>query len=116
MAICLLDGSPFFVMIDTLIKFAKKNYEAYSDIPDSFLRRMFETYKDTTLIYQDDAGNIRGFALYQDWPDRLVFILICGDSGHDQNFKAMISGRHNLPDKPICYFDEKTMRLKQCQR
>lgn len=80
-------------------------------MPNSPLQRMFETYKNTTLIYQRD-GEIRGFALYQEWPDCLNFICIVGIGDNEENLKAMLADRHQLPNKKIVFFDETIMELK----
>ena len=99
-------------MIDKLIKFAQKYHPGFEGMPESSIRRMFEVYKDTTLIYEV-AGEIRGFAVYQEWPDRLNFIAIAGDGGSTlQAVNIMFAGTEKLPAKPFCFFDEKSMELK----
>jgi len=103
-------------MIDKLIQFAKKYHPGFEGMPDNSLRRMFETYKDTTVVYEVN-GHIRGFAVYQEWPDCLNFIAIAGDGGSTlEAVSIMLAGTKRLPAKPICYFDEKSMELKTiCQ-
>ena len=84
-------------------------------MPDDILRKLFETYKNTTLVFRDN-GEIKGFAIYQEWPDRLNFIAIAGSGSQQENLRAMLKGRKNLPDKMICYFDEKTVQLKTMRK
>lgn len=111
-------GIAFFAMIDKLIKFAKANHEGFVLVPDEFLRRMFETYKDTTIVNCIN-GEIRGFGIYQEWPDCLNFFCMVGNPEGDifKNIIALMDARHLLPNKKICYFDEKSMELKTiCQR
>jgi len=99
-------------MIDKLIKFAKEYHEGFKGLPDETLRRLFETYKFTTLVQTDDAGEIAGFAIYQDWPDCHNFIAIAGKGSRAENLKAMLKGRQYLTKK-IAYFDEEKMELKE---
>ena len=105
------ERSLFIMVIDDLIKFAKTYHAGFASVGDSFLRRMFETYRDTTLIYRP-KGELKGFAIYQEWPDRLVFITIVGSGTLEENLKAMIRGRSHLPKKPICWFDENKKELR----
>lgn len=102
-------------MIDELIKLAKK-HPGFREVSDFGLRVMFETYRDSTLIYRDN-GEIKAFAVYQEWPDRLVFIAVVGTSGDSiENIKSLLKmlGRDNRPspEKMVCYFDETKMELK----
>jgi len=102
-------------MTDELIELAKK-HPGFKEISDFGLRVMFETYKDSTLIYRDN-GEIKAFAVYQEWPDRLNFIAVVGASGDkSENIKYLLKmlGRKNRPspEKMVCYFDEINMELK----
>ncbi|MBA7518471.1 hypothetical protein ES705_10541 [subsurface metagenome] len=99
-------------MIDELIKLAKK-HPGFREISDYGLRVMFETYKDSTLIYSDN-GEIKAFAVYQDWPDCLNFIAVVGASDDkSENIKSLLKIRDSLPsEKMVCYFDEIKMELK----
>ena len=100
-------------LTEELILFAKRYYPAYEEMPESILRTLFEKYKGTTIICRTDQGKIQGFAIYQEWPSLLNFILICGQAGHAAaNLRAMLLGRHHLPRKPIAYFDETKMELR----
>ncbi|MBA7627348.1 hypothetical protein ES703_34810 [subsurface metagenome] len=98
-------------MIQELAKFAKAHHPDSAEISDRGLAALFEKYKDTTLIWQDQ-GRIKGFAIYQEWPDRLNFIAIAGIGSRTENIIAGLAGRENLPDKMICWFDETDMELK----
>jgi len=98
-------------MVDELIKFARAHYPAFAGMPDETLRALFETYKETTLVWQKN-GKVRGFAIYQEWPDRLNIIAIAGIGSPLENVKAILKGRKQLPQKMICYFDETKMELK----
>ena len=102
-------------MIDQLIKLAR-NHPGFREISELALRVMFETYKDTTLIHRDN-GEIKAFAVYQEWPDRLNFIAVVGSSGDkSENIRSLLKmvGRGNRPspEKMVCYFDEIKMELK----
>lgn len=102
-------------MIDQLIKLAKR-HPGFREISDFGLRVMFETYKDSTLIHRDN-GQIKAFAIYQEWPDRLNFIAVVGASEDKaENIKSILKivGRDNRPspEKMVCYFDEFKMELK----
>jgi len=101
-------------MIDKLIKFAKANHEGFANAPDDFLRRMFETYRETTIVNIVD-NEIAGFGIYQEWPDLLNFICMVGNSDHDvlKNIIAMMDARKFFPNKRIVFFDENKMEL-QC--
>ncbi len=100
-------------MLDELVKFAKARHEGFAIASDEGLRRMFETYKDYTLINIVD-GEIRGFAVYQEWPDCLNFLCMVGnpENDHLKNITAMMEGRKGLPDKKIVFFDETKMELR----
>jgi len=101
-------------MIEQLIKLAKK-HPGFKEISDFGLRVMFETYKDTTLVHKDN-GEIKAFALYQDWPDCLNFIAVVGASDDkSENIKSLLKIREKIPSKAgkmVCYFDEVNMELK----
>ena len=98
-------------MIEQLIKFAQKNHPGFAGMPDDILRKLFKTYEKTTLVRVRD-GEIRGFALYQEWPDRLVFIAIAGIGSTIETINGLLEGRNHLPAKMICWFDETEMELK----
>ena len=105
-------------VFDQLIEFAKRNHAGFKDVPDDFLRRFFETYKNTTLVNIVN-GEIRGFGIYQEWPDLLNFICMVGNPGNNvfRNITAMLNVRDKIPDKKIVYFDESIMELKTiCQQ
>jgi len=93
-------------MIEALVKFTKKNYPGFRDAPESLIRALFETYN----------GEIRGVGIYQEWPDCLNFILICGIGDRAENFRGLMTGRKILPKKRIVFFDERTMRLRELCR
>lgn len=105
------------MLIDDLVKFAKANHVGFANVPDDFLRRMFETYKDTTLVNYV-GGEVRGFGIYQEWPDLLNFICMVGNPAGDviQNIIALMDAKEKIPDKKIVFFDEDTMRLKICRQ
>ena len=114
MAIC-YTWIVIFIMIDELIKLAKK-HPGFKELSDYGLRVMFETYKNSTLIYRDN-GEIKAFAVYQEWPDCLNFIAVVGASGDkSDNIRYLLRmlGRNNRPspEKKVCYFDEIKMELK----
>ncbi len=101
--------------IDQLIKLARK-HPGFKELSEFGLRVMFETYKETTLIYEDN-GEIKAFAVYQEWPDRLNFIAVVGSSGdRSDNIRNLLKmlNRENRPspEKMVCFFDELKMELK----
>jgi len=101
------------MLIDDLIKFAKENHVGFANVPDDFLRRMFETYKETTIVNIEN-GIIRGFGVYQEWPDLINFIALVGNPENDmqKNIVALMDARAKMPDKKIVFFDEKKMELR----
>jgi len=103
-------------MIDKLIRFAKENHPGFRNVSDDFLRTMFETYKDTTIVNMAN-GTITGFGIYQEWPELLNFICIVGNPEQDkiQNIIAMLDARNKVPDKKIVYFDESKKELRICR-
>ena len=98
-------------MIDELIKFTKKNYPGFKEAPENLIRTLFETYRNTTLIYKKN-DQIRGVGVFQEWPDCLNFILICGIGSRIETLSVLIKGQKLLPKKKLVFFDERTMRLK----
>jgi hypothetical protein len=99
-------------IIDKLIEFAKQCHPTFAEMPENMMRRMFEVYQNTILIYKVD-DEIRGFAIYQEWPDCLNFICIAGKSDNRaENLKAMLAGRNQLPPKKFVFFDEEKMELR----
>lgn len=105
-------------VIEHLIQFAKENYVTFKPLPDDYLRAMFETYKNTTIVNIVD-DKIRGFGIYQEWPDLLNFICIVGNPENDvlQNVAAMMDAKDKIPaNKKIVYFDESKMELRICRQ
>lgn len=81
-------------------------------MPEKLICKVFETYKETVFIYGVE-NEIKGFVLYQEWPDCLNFIMICLPfSLPQENLRIMQSGRHLLPRKKIVWFDEKQMKAR----
>ncbi len=105
-------------MIDKLIKFAKENHAGFAGVGEQYLRSMFERYKETTLVNVGPDGEVRGFGIYQEWPDCLNFIALVGNPEHNtfKNFLALMKGRENLPHKKIVFFDEEKMELRELCR
>ena len=107
-------GIAFFIMlIDELIQFAKANHVGFANVPDDFLRRMFETYKDTTIVNIEN-GIIRGFGVYQEWPELINFIAMVGNPENDtqKNITALMDARQKIPNKKVVFFDEEKMELR----
>ena len=102
-------------MIDALVKFTKKNYPGFRDAPESLIRALFETYNKTTVVLKNN-GEIRGVGIYQEWPDCLNFILICGIGSTIESVNVLLNGQELLPKKRIVFFDERTMRLRELCR
>lgn len=99
-------------MIDALIKFTKENYPGFKEAPENLIRSLFEKYKKTTLVYEKN-GEICGVGVYQEWPDCLNFILICGIGSTIESASVLLAGQKLLPKKRIVFFDEQTMRLRE---
>ena len=97
-------------MIDELIKLAKK-HPGFKEISDLGLRFFFETYKNSILVHRDN-GEIKAFAVYQEWPDCLNFIAVVGNGNRLENVADMLKSIEYLPKKKICFFDEAKMELK----
>lgn len=97
------------IEIDELVLFAKKHYEAFRELPDYVIWNYFTTYQETIIIDRQD-GDIRGFALYQIWPDFYNFIITC----HlDNGFRWMMNLiKNELTGKTIAWFDEKKMEAR----
>ena len=106
-------------LIEKLIHFAKANHEGFADVPDEFLRRFFTLYQKTTIV-NFDGSEIRGFGVYQEWPDLVNFICMVGNPEQDvqKNIIAMMDARCLMPaGKRIVYFDETKMELREiCQQ
>ena len=64
------------VEIGELVLFAKEHYPTFGDLPDAVISNYFLIYQDNIIIDRKD-GDIRGFALYQIWPDFYNFIITC---------------------------------------
>ncbi len=102
-------------MVNELIKLAQK-HPGFKELSEYSLRVMFETYKETTLIHEAD-GELKAFAIYQEWPEHLNFIAVCCSSDDkSESIKSLLALRRFIPistiDKTVCYFDETTMELK----
>ena len=112
-----IGGLPFYMVIDELVRFAKKNHAGFENMPDDVLRRMFEVYQKTTIVDRM-GGEICGVGLYQEWPDLLNFICLIGDPKNSvfDNVLALMKATEFVPDKKIVFFDETKMRLKVCRQ
>ena len=93
-------------MLDELVRFAKLHYESFAAFEDWQVKRFFEVLKETTIV-AEQGGKIQGFAVYVERPEGLYFIAIAGIEDVKTNLKNMLKGRHELPDKPILWHDEK---------
>ena len=98
--------------IAELIDFAKEHHPGFTPISNDFLRKMFITYADTTIINRKN-GKIHGFACYQEWPDLLNFICIVGIGSPLENLADMLKYSKQLPKKRICFFNETVMEVKE---
>jgi len=96
--------------LQDIIEFAQKHYPKFDKMPVDLIQTIFETYKNSTCVFRNNRGFIRGFAVYQEWPDVLNFIMICLPFGSKhKNLKNILSGRSLLPNKKIVWFDEERM-------
>jgi len=105
-----VDAIAVFFMPNELIEFAKRYYPGFGELPERFIRTLFETYKNTTLVWYNN-GEIRGFAVYQDWPELANFFLICGIGTQAENLKMLRTWARNFVKK-VVWFDEKKMKLR----
>lgn len=114
MAIALIGNRHFvFTMIDELVKFAKGNHPGFAVLPNEFLQNFFEKYKATTIVSQSN-GEIKSFGVYQEWPDRLVFLAVVAKGNQIENIRFFLKLRRLRPiEKMLCFFDETRMELRQ---
>lgn len=102
------------IEIGELVLFAKEHYPAFMDLPDQVISNYFLIYQENIIIDRKD-GDIRGFALYQIWPEFYNFIITCHlDNGFRWMMKLV---RNELKGKTIAWFDEKKMepRFIKCR-
>lgn len=118
--ICPCPQITFFAMdlfeIGNLVLFAKENYEQFKHLPDDIVSNYFLIYQDN-IIVDSQEGVIRGFAIYQEWPEFYNFIIICHVKHKTYNWLSDIV-RNKLTGKTIAWFDEKSMkpRFIQCRQ
>jgi len=91
-----------------LITVCKENYPGFKGLPEYFISKIFNTYKKTTLVFIRDK-EIKGFVVYQEWPDALNFIMIFLPFSKEMNLRTILKGRSMIPDKKIVWFDEERM-------
>ena len=97
--------------VDGLVLFGQANYPNFDKIPRELVKNLFETYKKTTYVYTEN-GEIKGFGLYQEWPDMLNFLMFYLPFSAGKNVKVMLKGRSLLPNKKIVWFNEKKMKAR----
>ena len=96
------------IEIGELVLFAKTNYEPFKKLPDDVIANYFLTYQETIVIDRQ-GDDVRGFGLYQIWPDFLNFIIICHlDTSRFQWLMKLVRGP--LSGKTVAWFDEKKMK------
>ena len=102
--------------IGELVLFAKQHYPTFKDLPDRVIAGYFTTYQDTVIIDRRD-NEIRGFALYQIWPDFYNFIIICHLDKSAFSWLIRLV-RNELAGKTAAWFDENRMeaRFVKCHR
>lgn len=94
--------------IDNLVDFAIKHHPGFALLSKDLAKKIFETYEKTILVYKPN-GQIRGFALYQEWPDCLNCLAIAGDKGLFRMMWWILHNKDLLPNKPFVFFDELRM-------
>lgn len=95
--------------LDEVVEFSQQHYPNFKEMPERLVRKLLETYKKTTFVYFINNA-IKGFVIFQEWPNCLNFIVICLPFGTErENLKAILSGRHLLPRKKFVWFDETKM-------
>lgn len=99
-------------MTAELIKFCRRNYPELADVGDSILTRLFETYKDTTIVDRQD-GEIRGFLVYQKWPGFVNVLMTCRirDGVSDPAWLLNLY-RVNFAGQTVAWFDEGKMEAR----
>lgn len=103
---------------EELIKFSRKTYPDWTELTPVYIEKLFNKYKDTTLIYIEN-NEIRGFVVYQNWPDVINMILICLDFDVWKNLHIMRKGlnqakiENTLPNKPIVFWDDERMEARR---
>ena len=105
------------IEIGKLVLFAKRNYPAFRELSDRTIAAYFTTYQDQTIIDKSQGGEIRGFAIYQVWPDFYNFIIICHLDDNNTKWLLRII-RNELAGKTAAWFDEKKMepRFIKCHQ
>jgi len=96
-----------------LARYLKFNHPGFAEVGINTIFLMLKQYAATTIVIED-ADGIKGVGLYQDWPDRYHFILICGTGTPAENFKAIVkSVKHIVNGKKISWYDENKMELRE---
>ncbi len=78
-------------MLEELIKFAKDHHKGFEPFSDDQIKTFFKKYKETTKVRTNNAGEITGFAVWDEQPDKIVFLAVAGIGDRWENFRAMIS-------------------------
>lgn len=94
-----------------LVRLAKNGYPNLAHLSEDYIRSFFEKYKKTALVFIQKT-EIKGFAVYQEWPDALNFILICLPFSKERNLRVILQGRKIVPNKKIVWFDDKKMEAR----
>lgn len=99
--------------LEEVVNFAQKHYPNLGRTPKDLVQGIFVKYKDTAFIYVSNRGEVRGFGVFQEWPDCLNFIMVCLPFGTKvDNYKALLKGRKVLPKKKIVWYDEEKMEAR----
>ncbi len=104
--------------LEQVVEFAKAYYATFCEMPNEIVRKFFIGYADTTLVYHLN-GKMRGFTVYQEWPEFLNFLIICLTGTKAENYKAIreIVQYQDLPTKKsIFWFDEKMKKVRKLCR
>jgi len=105
------------IELSEIIKFAKENAgPGYKNFNDELWRLLF--VKNKTIIVVED-NRIKGFGVYTELPDYLVFVTIVIKKECEQNWRGvflMMKAMDQLPRKEICWFNKKRGRFVKCHR
>ncbi len=94
------------IAINQLIEFARKHHKSFEPFTDEAIEAFFEKYQDTTKVRFDEKGNITGFAVWDEQPDKIVFIVVAGVGDRRENYRVMMKQLRQFK-KPVSVFSEK---------
>ena len=76
-------------MLDELTKFVRDRSPAFARYSFDQVKRALETFSQNTLVATDEAGKIRGLAIFAVRGSRLHFTTVITDGKRQANFRTM---------------------------